>query len=84
MLAAVNGGGLARFWADVEARLIQLPVPTEPPSADVLLLVHKGNRDAPRIRVVLIHITECIYPFAPILQPQDADEQGARSTSVRP
>ncbi|MCJ2080322.1 LysR family transcriptional regulator [Methylobacterium sp. J-090] len=76
VLAAANGGGLAclaRFRADAEERLIRLPVPTEPPSADVLLLVHRDNRDTPRIRVVLTHITECIRELAPMLQPQDAE-----------
>lgn len=76
VIAAANGGGLAclaRFRADAEERLIRLPVPTEPPSADVLLLVHKDNRNTPRIRVVLTHITECIREFASMLQPQDAE-----------
>ena len=87
VLAAANGGGLAclaRFRADAEACLIRLPVPTEPPSADILLLVHKDNRDTPRIRVVLTHITECIHELAPMLQPKDAVEQGVRASSARP
>ncbi|NEU13780.1 LysR family transcriptional regulator [Methylobacterium sp. BTF04] len=74
VLAAANGGGLAclaRFRADAETRLVRLPVPIEPPSADILLLVHKDNRDTPRIRVVLTHITECIHELAPMLQPGD-------------
>ncbi len=76
VLAAANGGGLAclaRFRADAEPRLVRLPVPTEPPGADILLLVHKDNRDTPRIRVVLTHITECIHELAPMLQPRDAE-----------
>lgn len=76
VLAAANGGGLAclaRFRGDAEPRLIRLPVPTEPPGADILLLVHKDNRDTPRIRVVLTHITERIHELAPMLQPQDAE-----------
>lgn len=75
VLAAANGGGLAclaRFRGDEEPRLTRLPVPTEPPSADILLLVHKDNRDTPRIRVVLTHITECIHECAEILQPTDS------------
>ena len=82
VLAAANGGGLAclaRFRADGEARLIRLPVPTEPPSADILLLVHKDNRDTPRIRVVLTHITECVQELGPLLQPVDASEQSSRA-----
>ena len=85
VLAAANGGGLAclaRFRADAEECLIRLPVPTEPPSADILLLVHKDNRDTPRIRVVLTHITDCIHELAPMLQPKDAGEQGGRSISA--
>ena len=75
VLAAANGGGLAclaRFRGDEEPRLTRLSVPTEPPSADILLLVHKDNRDTPRIRVVLTHITECIHERAEILQPTDS------------
>ncbi|MCJ2055009.1 LysR family transcriptional regulator [Methylobacterium sp. J-048] len=86
VVAAANGGGLAclaRFRADAEPRLIRLSVPTEPPSADILLLVHKDNRDTPRIRVVLTHITECVHMLAPILQPKDTGEQDTRAVSVR-
>ncbi|NEU14478.1 LysR family transcriptional regulator [Methylobacterium sp. BTF04] len=74
VLAAANGGGLAclaRFRGDDEPRLTRLTVPTEPPNADILLLVHKDNRDTPRIRVVLTHITECIQALGPMLQPPD-------------
>ncbi|WP_375455113.1 LysR family transcriptional regulator [uncultured Methylobacterium sp.] len=78
VLAAANGGGLAclaRFRADGERGLIRLPVPTAPPAADVLLLVHKDNRDTPRIRVVLTHITQCIHEQGARLQPEDAAGQ---------
>ena len=68
---------LARFRADMEPRLTRLPVPTEPPNANLYLLVHKDNRDTPRIRVVLTHIAECIYELGPILQPMDVEEPGA-------
>ncbi|KQP56335.1 LysR family transcriptional regulator [Methylobacterium sp. Leaf108] len=81
VLAAANGGGLAclaRFRGDAEPRLTRLPVPTEPPSAEILLLVHKDNRDTPRIRVVLTHITDTIHALASILQPRDAAEEIAR------
>ncbi len=86
VLAAASGGGLAclaRFRADAEERLIRLPVPTEPPSADVLLLVHKDNRDTPRIRVVLTHITECVHRLAPILQPVEPQGQDVRVLAGR-
>ena len=81
VLAAASGGGLAclaRFRGDEESRLTRLPVPTEPPSADILLLVHKDNRDTPRIRVVLTHITESIHALAAILQPVEATDRDAR------
>ncbi|GLS44248.1 LysR family transcriptional regulator [Methylobacterium brachythecii] len=86
VLAAANGGGLAclaRFRADAEPRLTRISVRVAPPSADVLLLVHKDNRDTPRIRVVLTHITECIRALGPMLQPEDASEQDARAMAVR-
>lgn len=86
VLAAANGGGLAclaRFRADAEARLIRLPVPVEPPSADILLLVHKDNRDTPRIRVVLTHITDCVHELGPTLQPREGGEQEARAVAGR-
>lgn len=84
VLAAASGGGLAclaRFRGDGEARLTRLPVPTEPPSADILLLVHKDNRDTPRIRVVLTHITECIHALTAVLQPVEASGQPGRAVT---
>ncbi|NEU14917.1 LysR family transcriptional regulator [Methylobacterium sp. BTF04] len=84
VLAAANGGGLAclaRFRGDEESRLTRIAVPTEPPGADILLLVHKDNRDTPRIRVVLTHITECIRELASILQPIDSSEQEIRTVA---
>ena len=86
VLAAANGGGLAclaRFRADAEDRLIRIPVPAEPPSADVLLLVHKDNRDTPRIRVVLTHITDCIHELASMLQPENAEGHDVRVVAGR-
>lgn len=84
VLAAASGGGLAclaRFRGDREAGLTRVPVPTEPPSADILLLVHKDNRDTPRIRVVLTHITDSIHALGAILQPQDASEASRGATT---
>ncbi|MHC2103590.1 LysR family transcriptional regulator [Methylobacterium sp. CM6246] len=77
--AAASGGGLAclaRFRGDDEPRLIRMEVPTEPPSADILLLVHKDNRDTPRIRTVLTHITESIQALGDVLQPPGRNEEG--------
>jgi len=85
MLAAASGGGLAclaRFRGDEEPRLIRLVVPSEPPSADILLLVHKDNRDTPRIRVVLDHIMECIQALGPLLQPQGANPVALHAVGV--
>src|ERR1700712_212446 len=59
--AAAHGGGLAClacFRADCEAQLVRLDVPSQAPNADIWLLVHKDNRDNPRIRIALTHITE--------------------------
>ncbi|GJE40533.1 LysR family transcriptional regulator [Methylobacterium persicinum] len=86
VFAAASGGGLAclaRFRGDEEARLIQVTVPTEPPSADILLLVHKDNRYTPRIRVVLNHITESIRSLGHKLEPVRASEEGGGAVAVR-
>ena len=85
VLAAANGGGLAclaRFRGDDDPRLNRLAVPTEPPFADILLLVHKDNRDTPRIRVVLNHISERIHALASILQPQEANVEDVHAVGV--
>jgi DNA-binding transcriptional LysR family regulator len=85
VLAAANGGGLAclaRFRGDEEARLMRIEVPTEPPSADILLLVHKDNRDTPRIRTVLTHITESIHALDHVLQPSGANEEDVKAVGV--
>ena len=85
VLAAANGGGLAclaRFRGDDEPRLNRLAVPTEPPIADIQLLVHKDNRDTPRIRVVLNHISERIHALASILQPQGANVEDVHAVGV--
>ena len=83
--AAASGGGLAclaRFRGDDEPRLIRMDVPTEPPSADILLLVHKDNRDTPRIRTVLTHITESLQALAHLLQPPGANEEDVRAVGA--
>jgi len=85
VLASANNGGLAcvaRFRGDGEPRLIRLEVPTEPPSADILLLVHKDNRDTPRIRTVLTHVTESIQALARVLQPPIANEVDVQAVGV--
>jgi DNA-binding transcriptional LysR family regulator len=85
VLAAANGGGLAclaRFRGDEETRLVRIEVPTEAPSADILLLVHKDNRDTPRIRTVLTHITESIHALDHVLQPPGANEEDVKAVGV--
>jgi hypothetical protein len=54
-------------------------MPTAPPCADILLLVHKDNRDTPRIRVVLNHITETIQALAATLVPPDMGKPDIRA-----
>lgn len=74
LLAAANGGGLAClacFRADHDARLIRLTTPTPPPTADIWLIVHKDNRDNPRIRITLTHITDCVRRLHDELEPRD-------------
>ncbi len=73
--AAVHGGGLAclaRFRADHEAGLARLHVPSPIPSAGIWLLVHRDNRQTPRIRAALTHITECVRNRLEALDPGDA------------
>lgn len=70
--AAIYGGGLAclaRFRADKEGRLVRLDVPSRIPSADMFLVVHRDNRQTPRIRVALTHITEWVRRRASELLP---------------
>jgi len=83
--AAVHGGGLAclaRFRADREDGLRRLTIPLSIPSASIWLVVHRDNRQTPRIRVALTHITEFVRQMAPKLYPTDAIEEDA-DTSVR-
>jgi DNA-binding transcriptional LysR family regulator len=71
--AAMQGGGiacLARFRADREPGLIRLPAPAVP-SASLWLVVHRDNRQTPRIRAALTHITEWVRQLAPQLDPAD-------------
>jgi DNA-binding transcriptional LysR family regulator len=73
--AAQHGGGLAClacFRADREDGLTRLTVPTPAPSAEIWLVVHRDNRDTPRIRVVLTLITDCVRRRSQQLAPVDA------------
>ena len=80
VVAAVHGGGLAclaRFRADRETGLCRLAIPPPVPTASVWLVVHRDNRQTPRIRAVLTHITENVRQMAPKLYPADAVEEDA-------
>jgi DNA-binding transcriptional LysR family regulator len=80
LLAAANGGGLAClacFRANREPRLIRLVTTDPPPSADIWLIVHKDNRDNPRIRITLTHITDCIRRLHGELEPEPEAIGGA-------
>lgn len=71
--AALNGGGLAclaRFRADREDGLVRLETPPVP-AARIWLVVHRDNRQTPRIRVALNHITECVRALSASLCPAD-------------
>ena len=70
--AALHGGGLAclaRFRADPEAGLRRLPVPPPVPTASIWLVVHRDNRQTPRIRAAIDHMVEHIRQLAPKLDP---------------
>lgn len=79
VLAAAQGGGLAclaRFRADRECGLTLLTPPSPPPSATIWLVVHRDNRQTPRIRTVLTHIGNHVQTLSPELCP-DAAGKGA-------
>ena len=70
--AAIHGGGLAclaRFRADREPGLVRLNVPPPIPKAEMFLVVHRDNRQTPRIRVALTYITEWVRRQASELLP---------------
>ena len=72
VLAAMHGGGLAclaRFRADKEAGLVRIEVPTPIPAAGIWLVVHQDNRQMPRIRAVLDHITAAVRSRVAELYP---------------
>ncbi|WP_165492889.1 LysR family transcriptional regulator [Lichenihabitans psoromatis] len=75
LAAAKQGGGLAsliRYQADQEPGLTRIEVPPLPsliPSAGIWLVVHKDNRDTPRIRVVLDHVTKWVRGYVQELDP---------------
>lgn len=75
VMSAIHGGGLAclaRFRADREPALQRLATPLPVPTASIWLVVHRDNRQTPRIRAVLTHITERVRQMAPQLYPADA------------
>ena len=82
LAAAVHGGGLAsliRFRADREPGLVRLnvpPVPSKIPSAGIWLVVHRDNRETPRIRITLDLLTKWIRKLGDTLDPKDAEVSG--------
>ena len=78
--AAIQGGGLAvlaRFRADRERGLIRLTIPYPVPPAQIWLVVHRDNRQTPRIRAALTLITEWVHRLSASLDPVDT-VQGER------
>lgn len=81
MAAALHGGGLAsliRYHADREEGLVRIEVPPLPsliPTAALWLVVHKDNRNTPRIRVALDHITKWVKKESQKLNPNDTSNE---------
>ena len=75
LAATKQGGGLAsliRYCGDNEPGLVRLetpPLPSLIPSAGIWLVVHKDNRDTPRIRVALDHIANWVRERGNELDP---------------
>ncbi|WP_165491154.1 LysR family transcriptional regulator [Lichenihabitans psoromatis] len=75
LAAAKQGGGLAslvRFCADQEPGLVRLrnpPLRAPIPSTGIWQVVHKDNRDTPRIRFALDHITKWVRKRGDELDP---------------
>ena len=84
LAAAKQGGGLAsliRYCGDNEPGLVRLetpPLPSVIPSTGIWLVVHKDNRETPRIRVALDHIRKWVRKRGDELNPAKADENAAR------
>ena len=75
--AAVHGAGLAclaRFRADREEGLVRLVPPLPAPTTGIWLVVHKDNRDTPRIRAVMTHIAASMKDRSTSLMPDGAPE----------
>lgn len=82
--AAIYGGGLAclaRFRADREPGLVRLDVPPPIPRAEMFLVVHRDNRQTPRIRVALTYITEWVRRQASELLPVETRTSSFEPTS---
>jgi DNA-binding transcriptional LysR family regulator len=89
MRAALHGGGiatLARFCADQEKDLVCIKTVSETsilPPSDIWLVVHKDNRDTPRMRVVLDYLTKSVRTMSSILDPAEMDASSTRLTLVK-
>jgi DNA-binding transcriptional LysR family regulator len=75
--AALHGAGLAclaRFRADHEDALVRLLPGKAAPSTGIWLVVHKDNRDTPRIRAVMTHIATSVGALRGRLFPDGTDD----------
>ncbi|WP_131113681.1 LysR family transcriptional regulator [Lichenihabitans psoromatis] len=86
LAAARQGGGLAslvRYCGDNDPGLVRLrtpPLPSKIPSTGIWQVVHKDNRDTPRIRAALNHITKWVRQRSDELDPmQDQLEPASAS-----
>ncbi|MCW6512397.1 substrate-binding domain-containing protein [Lichenifustis flavocetrariae] len=83
LAAAKQGGGLAslvRLCADDDPGLVRLktpPLPSSIPSTGIWQVVHKDNRDTPRIRVALDHITKWVRQRGDKLDPVQDESEAA-------
>ena len=78
VVAAVHGAGiacLARFRADQEPKLVQLPTPSPVPTTGLWLVLHKDNRSNARIRAILTLIADGIRSAASTLHPSDKPDE---------
>jgi DNA-binding transcriptional LysR family regulator len=75
VVAAASGGGLAClacFRAETQPGLLRIAASNDPPRATLSLVVHKDNRDVPRIRAALTHITASVRRIRNMLDPGTA------------
>ncbi len=75
--AVLSGGAIAllpRFRGDAEPTLRRLDTGVAVPGAEIILAVHRDNRQTPRIRTVLDAIYDAVRSRAASLAPQQASK----------